>query len=78
LVISKYTLYWLLSPIGRAAIEQVASSSSGLNTLSISKVQGLPIPLATLEEQKEIVKRIEGRLRGWMGWRGRRRSRWLY
>lgn len=42
---SWFVLVWLLSPLGRRHIEQVASSSSGLHTLSISKVQSLPVPV---------------------------------
>ena len=57
--VPKYGLYWLLSPIGRTAIERVASSSSGLHTLSISKVSALPIPMCIEEEQAEIVRRID-------------------
>lgn len=56
---SKFALYWLLSPLGRRAIEAVAASSSGLHTLSLSKVGGLPLPLCNLQEQHEIVRRIE-------------------
>jgi type I restriction enzyme S subunit len=56
---SKFALYWLLSPSGRRAIEAVAASSSGLHTLSLSKVGGLPLPLCYPEEQDEIVRRIE-------------------
>ena len=55
---SSYILYWLLSNRGREAIERVASSSSGLHTLSISKVSGLPIPICTPLEMMEIVKKI--------------------
>ncbi len=61
LLLSKFALYWLLSPSGRNAIMQVASSSSGLYTLSISKISALPIPLCSIEEQKEIVRRVEER-----------------
>ncbi len=56
---SKYALYWLLSPPARSAIETVASSSSGLHTLSISKVGGLPIPLAPPAEMDIVVSLIE-------------------
>jgi type I restriction enzyme S subunit len=59
---SDYALCWLLSPEGRKAIEAVASSSSGLHTLSISKVEGLPIPMCSLEEQQEVVRTIEAAL----------------
>jgi type I restriction enzyme S subunit len=55
----RYALFWLLSPAGRKAIEAVASSSSGLHTLSITKVGGLPIPLCAKPEQVEIVRLIE-------------------
>ncbi|TPK39686.1 restriction endonuclease subunit S [Mesorhizobium sp. B2-5-3] len=58
-VIPPYTLFWLLSPQGRNSIEAVASSSSGLHTLSVSKVSGLPIPICSKEQQEEIVRRIE-------------------
>ncbi|MEW8356125.1 MAG: restriction endonuclease subunit S [Candidatus Thiodiazotropha sp.] len=49
-----YLMYWLSSLGGRDAILKVASSTSGLYTLSISKVSGLPIPLPPIEEQVEI------------------------
>jgi type I restriction enzyme S subunit len=54
----RYALFWLLSPAGREAIEAVASSSSGLHTLSITKVGGLPIPLCAKPEQIAIVRLI--------------------
>jgi type I restriction enzyme S subunit len=58
-VIPQFALYWLLSPGGRSAIERVAASTSGLYTLSITKIQGLPIPACGREEQHEIVRRID-------------------
>ncbi|SFP14541.1 type I restriction enzyme, S subunit [Mesorhizobium sp. NFR06] len=58
-VMPPYALFWLLSPQGRNSIETVASSSSGLHTLSISKVGGLPIPICSKEQQEEIVRRID-------------------
>ncbi len=54
----EFALLWLLSEQGRRYIMSVASSSSGLHTLSLSKVSALPIPVAPENEQKEIVKRI--------------------
>jgi type I restriction enzyme S subunit len=65
-VLSAYVLYWLLSPDGRAAIETVASSSSGLYTLSISKVEQLPIPVCDKAEQQEIVRRLQAAF-SWIG-----------
>jgi type I restriction enzyme, S subunit len=55
----RYALFWLLSPTGREAIEAVASSSSGLHTLSITKVGRLPVPLCAKEEQLVIVRLID-------------------
>jgi len=47
---------------GRQLIQQVASSTSGLYTLNISKVENFTLPLCTIEEQHQIVKEIETRL----------------
>jgi len=58
-VCSRYLLYWMLSPRGRRAIESVAASTTGLHTLSLSKVAGLPVPLCRLEEQIEVIRRVE-------------------
>ena len=53
--------YWN-SPAGSAAVRSVASSTSGLYTLSVSKVGRLPIPLPPLAEQHRIVAEVERRL----------------
>jgi type I restriction enzyme S subunit len=55
----KFALYWILSPASRSAIKEVASSSSGLYTLSISKVEGLPIPICSDAEQEAIILKID-------------------
>jgi type I restriction enzyme S subunit len=47
----RWTLSWLLAPAGRIAVERAASSTSGLHTLSLSKVSRLPVPLAPVAEQ---------------------------
>ena len=56
--LAHWTLRWLLSPGGRVSIEQTASSTSGLHTLSLSKVRHLPVPLPPLAEQARIVQAI--------------------
>lgn len=61
-VSAKFALKWLLSPLGRRAIEIQASSTSGLHTLSISKVANLQIPFPDLETQRQTVAAIESRL----------------
>jgi len=60
--LSKWVLAWLLSPAGRAAIERVASSTSGLHTLSISKVGRLVVPLPPLSEQTRAFDEIDAKL----------------
>jgi type I restriction enzyme S subunit len=55
----RYVLYWLLSPRGRESITDLASTTTGLHTLSISKVAAVPIELPTDDEQAEIVRRVD-------------------
>lgn len=57
--ISRYILFWLLSTEGRDQIMKVTSSTSGLYTLSLSKVSQLLVPLAPLALQSRIVAKIE-------------------
>ncbi len=54
-----FVLMFLLSPHGRELIEKQAASTSGLHTLSVSKVQRLPVPLCSLPEQREIVRLLD-------------------
>jgi type I restriction enzyme, S subunit len=57
--IGRYVLYWFLSKRGREQINRVASSTSGLYTLSLSKVSNLLVPLPPLQEQRRIVAEVE-------------------
>ena len=59
IVRSKWLLYWLMSLEGRKAIQDAASSTSGLHTLSISKVGSLPVPITSLEDQEAAIAYIE-------------------
>ena len=59
---SAYAMYFLLSKQGRDLIVEVASSTSGLHTLSISKVENLRIPLSSPAEQSEIAKILDEKL----------------
>ncbi len=58
----KWVLHWLQSPNGRHFVELVASSTSGLYTLSVNKVGDLPIALPPLAEQKRIAAEVERQL----------------
>ncbi len=57
--LSGWVLQWLLSPGGRQAVQNVASSTSGLHTLSISKVASLPVPLSPMAEQHRLREEID-------------------
>ena len=57
--IAKYAILWLLSIGGRNQITLVASSTSGLHTLNLSKVSALTTPLPPLTEQFKIVEEVE-------------------
>lgn len=57
-----FVVYWLMSLPGREQIKSVASSTSGLYTLSLSKVSGLPIPLPSIDEAIEISKLVSDKL----------------
>jgi type I restriction enzyme S subunit len=61
-MLSKFALYYLMSKDGRNQILEVASSTSGLYTLSIGKVKNLQVPTCSLEEQREIISIIENRI----------------
>jgi type I restriction enzyme S subunit len=60
-ILSRWTLNWLMSPAGRSLVSRAASSTSGLNTLSISKVARLSVPLAPLSEQARAITELERR-----------------
>jgi type I restriction enzyme S subunit len=57
-MLAKWTLQWMLSLGGRAHIERAASSTSGLHTLSLSKVARLAVPLAPDREQARSMSQL--------------------
>jgi type I restriction enzyme S subunit len=57
--IPKYVLLQMMGPEGRSQLIEKASSSAGLNTLSISKISEVNLPLPLLAEQQEIVRRVD-------------------
>ena len=59
---ANWVFRWLSSQHGRTFIERSASSTSGLHTLSISKIENLPVPIAPEREQDQILEIIESSL----------------
>ena len=47
---------WLNSPCGIAELTELAATTSGLYTLSVSKIARIPVPIPPIDEQKEITK----------------------
>jgi type I restriction enzyme S subunit len=58
LVSPGFLMEWLASPRGRARIIDLATSATGLYTLSISKVERIQVPLPPLDEQVEILRAV--------------------
>jgi len=54
--IAQWAFHWLMSPHGRQLVTTVASSTSGLHTLSISKIRAIPVPVPPFMEIVEILK----------------------
>lgn len=61
-MLSEYALYYLISRYGREQILAVASSTSGLYTLSANKVRNITIPFCHLNEQNKCIEMIKSRL----------------
>lgn len=61
-MVPRWLLFCLLSPQGRTTIRDIASSTSGLHTLSLSKVQSIHVPLPAASEQARIVAEVDRRL----------------
>ena len=61
-LIPRYIDIFLNSPTGQSAIQNVASSTSGLYTLSISKIRQLSLALPPTAEQEAIVAAVQAQL----------------
>ncbi|MEZ5323377.1 MAG: hypothetical protein R2698_15130 [Microthrixaceae bacterium] len=56
-------LYWN-APSTRAQLTAVASSTSGLHTLSTAKVKRVPVPAASVEKQRAVVEQLSAQNAG--------------
>jgi type I restriction enzyme S subunit len=62
--LARWFLVVLLSSIGRSQIERVSSSTSGLHTLSITKIAKLAIPVGPLNEIRTALEGLDAVLSG--------------
>ncbi|MER9134743.1 restriction endonuclease subunit S [Mesorhizobium sp. M0830] len=58
----RFFLNFMLSPLGRKLIVKVASSTTGLHTLSTSKIFNLLVPVTTPTEEALVLTQIEEKL----------------
>lgn len=59
MVLPRFAYISLTAPQQRVRIEQTAKSTSGVNNINSEELRGLPISLPPLDEQAEIVRRVE-------------------
>jgi type I restriction enzyme S subunit len=57
-VLPAYVLLQMMGPDGRSQLVEKSTSSAGLNTLSISKIADVDIPVPSGLEQQEVVRRV--------------------
>ena len=58
-ILSKYLLFVANNGEGRLYLQNSLSTSAGQNTINQASIRALNIPLPSLEEQNEIVRRVE-------------------
>jgi type I restriction enzyme S subunit len=58
-ILPKYLYFHLIEPLTRSEIESRAKSTSGVNNINSQELQSLIFNIPSLEEQKEIVRRVE-------------------
>ena len=58
-VLPRYCMYFFMTQAGRNQILSCAKTTSGLYTLSLSKIAGFMLPLAPLEEQQQFLQLVE-------------------
>jgi type I restriction enzyme S subunit len=58
LLLPQFLEAWLNSPHGIDKMAQLAATTSGLYTLSVSKIAKIPVPVPPIDEQTEIVEQL--------------------
>lgn len=57
-IIPQYAMYYFMSPVGRKKIVDKSVTTTGLNTLSVSKIESLDLPIPSLELQQKFTSII--------------------
>lgn len=61
-VVPRFLHHFLSSPTARTALTGAARSTSGVNNVNAQQLQALKVPVRSVEEQHEIVSRIDNAL----------------
>lgn len=59
LLSGKWLETWLNSPFGISRLTKLAATTSGLYTLSVSKIARIPVPLSALHEQSSALQSLD-------------------
>lgn len=59
LVMSEYLAWAMQSPAARDHFRRMAKTTSGLSTINRTQIEATPVPLPPLDEQREVVARLE-------------------
>ncbi|WP_081761912.1 restriction endonuclease subunit S [Saccharomonospora piscinae] len=62
--LSEFVNYWINSAWGRIWARQVKTDGVSQSNINGTKLGAMPVPLPPLDEQREIVRRVEGLLQG--------------
>lgn len=58
----EFVQLWLSAPAQREYLERTAKSTSGVNNLNADELRSLPLRLPSIDEQKEIIRKVRSSL----------------
>lgn len=61
-ILSEYALHYLNSEAGKSIMRERSKTTAGLFNLSAGKIKTIPLPMASLDEQSEIIHLIDSLL----------------
>ena len=59
-ILPEYALHYLNSEAGKSIMRERSKTTAGLFNLSAGKIKTIPLPMASLDEQSEIIRLIDG------------------